>query len=155
MIKIDNEYDINLDGVTIFGSGTIILGKKSEIRYGTIIEMDNGILELGECAVIGYLSFLQISGEIYIGTGSLLGPHNSYISSTHVINNGNSVGLGPSLERGIIKIGHDVWIGANCTINYNVNIGDHSIIGANSFVNKDVKNKTIVAGSPIRYIRSI
>lgn len=45
-------------------------------------------------------------------------------------------------------IGHDVWIGSGCIIRQGVTIGDGAVIGANSFVNKDVPSYTIVAGTP-------
>lgn len=49
--------------------------------------------------------------------------------------------------------GNDVWIGSNVVIRRGVTIGDGAIIGANSFVNRDVKPFEIVAGSPVKHIR--
>ena len=48
-------------------------------------------------------------------------------------------------------IGHDVWIAANCIIKQGVRIGDGAVIGANSFVNKDVEPYAIVFGSPAKF----
>ena len=50
-------------------------------------------------------------------------------------------------------IGNDVWIGAQCYIRMGVNIGDGAVVGANSFVNKDVPPYAIVAGSPAKVIK--
>lgn len=50
-------------------------------------------------------------------------------------------------------IGNDVWIGAGCIIKQGVTIGDGAVIGANSFVNKDVEAFAIVAGSPAKLIK--
>ena len=50
-------------------------------------------------------------------------------------------------------IGNDVWIGAQCVIMQGVKIGDGAVIGANSFVNKDVEPFSIVVGSPAKYIK--
>lgn len=50
-------------------------------------------------------------------------------------------------------IGHDVWIGAGSIIRQGVTIGDGAVVGANSFVNRDVPPYTIVAGSPARVIK--
>ena len=47
-------------------------------------------------------------------------------------------------------IGHDVWIAANCIIRQGVSIGDGAVIGAGSFVNKDVPQYAIVFGSPAK-----
>lgn len=50
-------------------------------------------------------------------------------------------------------IGNDVWIGAGCIIKQGITIGNGAIIGANSFVNKDVEPFSIVVGSPARLIK--
>ena len=59
-----------------------------------------------------------------------------------------------SMEKnGRTKIGHDVWIGAKCTILQGITIGDGAIIGAGSVVTKDVPENTIVYGTPARFYR--
>lgn len=50
-------------------------------------------------------------------------------------------------------IGHDVWIGVDSIIRRGVKIGNGAIIGANSFVNKNVPDFAIVAGSPAKIIK--
>lgn len=50
-------------------------------------------------------------------------------------------------------IGHDVWVAANCIIKQGVKIGDGAVIGANSFVNKDVEPYSICFGSPAKFYR--
>jgi acetyltransferase-like isoleucine patch superfamily enzyme len=52
-----------------------------------------------------------------------------------------------------ITIGNDVWIGANSIILDGVEIGDGSIIAANSVVTKNVKPYSIVGGVPAKVIK--
>jgi acetyltransferase-like isoleucine patch superfamily enzyme len=52
-----------------------------------------------------------------------------------------------------IKIGNDVWIGANSVITSGVSIADGAIIGAGSVVTKDVSANTIVGGVPAKFIK--
>jgi virginiamycin A acetyltransferase len=52
-----------------------------------------------------------------------------------------------------IKIGNDVWIGANVVILDGVNIGNGAVIGANSVVTKDVLPYSIVGGVPAKEIK--
>lgn len=55
--------------------------------------------------------------------------------------------------RKTTHIGHDVWIAANCIIRQGVNIGDGAVVGAGSYVNKDVPPYAIVFGSPAKFYR--
>ena len=48
------------------------------------------------------------------------------------------------------KIGDGVFIGPHCIIEMGVNIGDQSIIGAMSFVNKDVPPKGKWLGTQLK-----
>ncbi len=51
------------------------------------------------------------------------------------------------------KIGHDVWIAAGCIIKQGVTIGDGAVIGANSFVNKDIPSYAIAYGTPAKVVK--
>jgi len=53
-----------------------------------------------------------------------------------------------------IRIGHDVWIGANVTLKPGLTIGDGAVIAANSHVVKDVPAYAIVGGNPARHIKN-
>lgn len=58
------------------------------------------------------------------------------------------------LNRPSLKIGHDVWIGADVIILPSVKeIGNGSVIGAGSVVVKDIPPYAIFAGNPAREIR--
>ena len=54
-----------------------------------------------------------------------------------------------------IRVGNNVWIGANVSILPGVTIGDNTIIGAGSVVNKDIPAGVIAVGNPCRVIRKI
>jgi len=49
-------------------------------------------------------------------------------------------------------IGDHVWIGDNAFIREGIRIGNHSIIGANSVVTKDVPDYAVVGGVPARIL---
>lgn len=53
---------------------------------------------------------------------------------------------------GKVKIGDNVFVGANSTILPNVTIGNNTVIGANSVVTKDVPSNVVVAGNPAKII---
>lgn len=58
------------------------------------------------------------------------------------------------IQRRLIEIGNDVWIGRNAIITPSVKeIGDGAVIGAGAVVTKDVPDFAVVAGNPARIIK--
>lgn len=53
---------------------------------------------------------------------------------------------------GTIEVGRNCFIGARSTILPNVKIGDNTIIGAGSLVNRDIPDNVIAAGNPCKVI---
>ena len=51
-----------------------------------------------------------------------------------------------------VKIGNNVWCGANVTVLKGVTIGDGAVIATGSVVNRDVAAYSVVAGVPARKI---
>jgi virginiamycin A acetyltransferase len=56
-------------------------------------------------------------------------------------------------KKGDVTVGNDVWIGYGATIMPGVNIGDGSVIAANSHVVKDVEPYCIYGGNPAKFIK--
>lgn len=54
-----------------------------------------------------------------------------------------------------IRVGNNVWFGAGVTVLPGVTIGDNTVIGAGSIVNKDIPANVVAAGNPCRVLREI
>lgn len=54
-----------------------------------------------------------------------------------------------------IKIGNDVWIGANSIILPGVNIGNNVVIGAGSVVTHDIDDNVVAFGTPCKVVKQI
>lgn len=54
-----------------------------------------------------------------------------------------------------IKVGNNVWIGANVIVLSGVSIGDNCTIGAGSVVVNDVPENSLAVGNPCRVIHKI
>ncbi len=94
---------------------------------------------------------LQDQGGIEIGDGSLLG-HNVVIATlNHDFNPNKRSDMHPKP----VKIGKNVWVGANSTIVPGVTIGDGAIVAAGAVVTKDVEANSIVGGVPAKFIKYI
>ncbi|MCE0555601.1 acyltransferase [Motilimonas sp. E26] len=58
-------------------------------------------------------------------------------------------------ESSPIIIRNNVWVGMNSLILKGVEIGENSIVAANSVVTKSVPKNTLVAGNPARIIKKL
>lgn len=64
----------------------------------------------------------------------------------------STVKVGAHTKIGIVKIGNNVFIGADSIVLCNTRIGDNVVIGAGSVVTKDVPSNSVYAGNPAKFI---
>ncbi|MFM2657270.1 sugar O-acetyltransferase [Vibrio owensii] len=90
---------------------------------------------------------------IYIGNSVMIGPNVTIATAGHPID--------PDLRRDVaqfnmpVRIGDNVWIGANSVVLPGVTIGENSVIGAGSIVTKDIPANVVAVGNPCRVLREV
>jgi len=92
-------------------------------------------------------NYIQATNGIHFGSNIELAPGVKIISSNHDLNNFRN-----HTECESIKIGNNVWIGADTVILPCVEIGDNVIIGAGSIVVKNIPANSIAVGNPCKVI---
>lgn len=134
--------------------GTIKIGERCWIHPGALVLAYGGSISIGDDCTINPYCILYGHGGLSIGNGVRIAAHSVIIPSNHNFNNPDI----PIYQQGVtkkgIKIGDDVWIGANVTILDGVTIGNGSVIAAGSVVNKDVPPFAVVGGVPIRILKT-
>jgi acetyltransferase-like isoleucine patch superfamily enzyme len=114
----------------------------------------------GKSILIGPRCFLGYGVEFNIKHGVTIGDDSLIASGVRFIDHNHSVASG-RLTRTLpctgspIKVGRNVWIGANALILAGVSVGDHAVIGAGSLVNRDIPDGEIWAGIPARKIGQV
>ena len=93
----------------------------------------------------------QDQGGITIGDGAFIG-HNVVLAT---LDHGIAPEQRHILYPAPIRIGNDVWIGANAVVTKGVAIGDRSIIAAGAVVTHDIPADVIAGGIPAKVIRKI
>jgi len=96
-----------------------------------------------------------ISGEnagVFIGENVMIAPNVVIVAFNHGYENLDIPMSKQNNSEALIIIEDDVWIAANCTISKGVRIGRGAIVAANSFVNIDIPNYSIVGGVPAKVI---
>lgn len=116
----------------------------------------NNVLIIGDVSVgsntwIGPNVILDGSGGLKIGDFCSISA-GVQIYSHDTVSYSNSLGQQP-VEKKVTSIGNGVYIGPNSVIQKGVKIGDRSIIGAMSFVNKDVPEDSKFIGSPAKLVK--
>lgn len=111
-----------------------------------------GNVKVGKNTWIGPFTILDGSGGLEIG-------NNCSISAGVQIYSHDSVqwaisGGVEKYEYAPTKIGNNCYIGPNVIISRGVEVGDGSIIGANSFVNTSFPAGSKIGGSPARQLNS-
>ncbi|MDD2806222.1 MAG: CatB-related O-acetyltransferase [Elusimicrobiales bacterium] len=148
------------------GSGAIVCNcrfGKSNVLYDNV---NVNTVELGDYTYIANNSsisyanigkFCSIGPHVQCGLG--LHPTRDFIS-THpaffsLAEQAGMTFTSKSLfrERELVRIGNDVWIGANALLLDGICVGDGAIIAAGAVVAKDVPAYAIVGGVPAKLIR--
>jgi maltose O-acetyltransferase len=151
LVNIKNNGGTIHDTVKFLGSGNVILHPGAQIRHYSIIEMCGGRLEIGPNSVLGFNTMVQCTGRIDIGDTVLLGPHSVLVASFHVMSSDPLKQKKITMSKIVFK--NNIWGGANVTYNHGIVVHNNSVIGANSFVNSDVEENAIVAGTPAKFMK--
>ena len=102
----------------------------------------------------GYLT-IGAAARVEIGDDALLASHIFISDNQHGHSRTDLPYKYQPLEKiAPVSIGKGCWIGEHVVIMPGVDVGDMSIIGANSVVTKSIPPRSIAVGSPARVIRS-
>lgn len=91
-------------------------------------------------------------GKIVICDQVMIGHETVVVAGNHTKING-SYRFGKSIA-GDISIGFGSWIGGNCTVTANTQIGVGVLVGANSLVRGQLSDDSFYAGVPVKKISS-
>ncbi|MCZ4072507.1 acyltransferase [Agrobacterium sp. LMR679] len=126
----------------------LLMGAQSWIAGYAIVRGD---IELGENVSIN--PYACLSGKVTIGNGVRIASHVSIVGFNHGFDDIETpIHRQPLTSLGI-KIGDDVWIGANAVVLDGVKIGRGAIIAAGAVVAKDIPAMAIAGGVPARVLR--
>lgn len=134
-------------------SSKLRLGPRTTVSSFTKIKTTEGCVHTGrDCGFANGCFIAAGAGGIELGDDVLVGPNVVIIA----INYRYAEVRVPFEQQGRtslgIRIGSNVWIGANTTIVDGAVIGDNTIIVANSLVNRRFPPNVIIQGNPAKII---
>jgi len=119
----------------------IIDGKPT--RYNWVVQGVAG-LKLGYKTDIGAFSYINAQCEVEIEDYVQIGSHCSIYSVSTIDG-----------KKGKVTLKKNSRIGSHSTIMPGVTIGENAIVGAHSFVNKDIPDNVVAFGSPVKIIKKV
>ena len=127
------------------GKNTVILSP-FQCDYGYNIEIGENFYANMNCVILD-------EAKVTFGDNVFIAPSCGFYTAGHPLDV-------EQRNRGLeyarpIRVGNNVWIGAQVCILPGVTIGDNTVIGAGSVVNRDIPANVIAAGNPCRVIREI
>ncbi len=123
--------------------------RKPIIREGKLTKwnwMVQGIksFKLGKKVDIGAFTYINAKEGVTIEDGVKIGSHCSIYSVSTIDN-----------KKGKVILKKNCKVGANSVIMPGITIGENSIVGALSFVNKDIPDNVIAYGIPVKIIKKL
>jgi len=130
----------------------IELGNQVTLNRYAYLQGDNGGVRIGSRVEINNFAIVNGTGGVDIGDDTLIGPGVRLISYQHRYVAGATI-RSQTCDARPIRIGRDVWLGANAVVLAGVTIGDGAVIGAGAVVTRDVPANAVVAGVPARLVK--
>lgn len=144
----DNYYDISASAVINICKNVTI----NESNYITVKR--NSKFSIGKNT---YITRATISclGNIEIGENCILGEGMKLFDHNHQYDKEPFKVYKTDFNIGFIKMGNNVWTGANVIILKDVTIGDNVIIGAGCVIHKDVPSNSIIINKQEHIVKSL
>lgn len=142
---IEGEEYISLDDNVSIGSMCWLLAYKQDNI--------NPWLHISQGSTIGRFAHIIALRKVIIEENVLIADKVYISDNIHSYKDVNQPIKNQPIEfKGEVVIGQNSWIGENVSI-VGAKIGKHCVIGANSFVNKDIPDYCIAVGSPAKIVK--
>ena len=171
--KINIDDSVYIADDVIINCDEITIGKNSTIKDGCVINCKKFIagdglymcdgVEIGRGGCYGPNSIVTIGNNVGIFEKTIINPSES-------VDIGDEVGIGGEVmiwthgawldvtqgfpsDFGPVKIGNNVWLPARSIVLPNVTVGNDTVIGIGSVINRDLPSGCFAAGSPCKVIK--
>ena len=112
-------------------------------KYNWMVQHKNK-LKLGYKTDIGAFTYINAKNGVIIEDNVQIGSHCAIYSVSTIDN-----------KEGTVTLKKNCKIGTHSVIMPSVTVGENSIIGAFSFVNKDVPANVVAAGVPAKVVKNV
>ena len=144
--KIGNDVKINCKsfkaGSWLFMWDRVEIGRGGCTGTNSNVKIGNHV-GIFEDTIINPSESVEIGNDVGIGGEVMIWTHGAWLDVTQ----------GFPSDFGPVKIGNSVWLPARSIVLPNVTIGDDTVIGIGSIINRDLPSGCFAAGSPCKVVR--
>ena len=124
--------------------GKLSIGKKFKMRDGAKIRVrKKAVCEIGKNVLINSNNVIAVHEHVSIGDNVQLAPGVQIYDHDHDFRADGGIGA-MKYKSAPIKIGNNVWIGANTVILRGTVIGDNSVIAAGSVIKGEYPKDSVI-----------
>jgi acetyltransferase-like isoleucine patch superfamily enzyme len=146
--KIGDDVRLRLWG------GEIFLGETVDVRAGAILSVGGGTLRLDGFNNLSWGVVIHCANSVHLHKFAHVAEFSTIVDSSHFYTSPDKWSYHNVKTRPVV-LGEDVWVCPKATITSGVTIGDHTIVGANSCVTKDVPSGVLVSGVPAQVVKDL
>ena len=132
----------------------IYIGNRVFLSRNVVVGLKNGTIRIGDEVSMGIHSAIHSveESEVTVGAFTIIAAYTYIVGSPNyrhtrrdlpIVKQGSEEGLG-------IRVGEDVWLGADVTVLDGSIIGDGAVVGAKALVRGDIPAYAIAYGVPAR-----
>ncbi len=137
------------------GNDGLWIGANAYVGRNTILNCKEGSISVGDYTNISANCSLLSETEIVLGRYCFLAGH------CYLVAGGNHsfadvtkpIMFQPSVSKGGIRVGDDVWLGAGVIVLDGVTIGPGTVVGAGAVVTGPLPEYSVAVGSPAKVVR--
>ncbi|MCL4421659.1 MAG: acyltransferase [Actinobacteria bacterium] len=134
--------------------GTLIVGRGVDLRRGFVCEISNdGRVTIGDGCIFTSNALIQCTTSIDIGPRCIFAQSALIVDGSHRFRDPDKYIADQGYNYRPIRIGEGVAVMAKCTIF--ADIGDHTMVGANSVVSRDLPARCLAFGAPARPVEML
>ena len=129
-------------GDWLYMTGGVEIGRGGCMSPDSIVKIGNNV-GIFEKTIINPSSKVEIGDNVGIGAEVMIWTHGAWLNPLQ----------GYPTDFGPVTIGNNVWLPARSIVLPNVTIGDDTVIGIGSVVNRDIPSGSLAAGAPCKVIK--
>ncbi|MGD7787912.1 acyltransferase [Propionibacteriaceae bacterium Y1700] len=128
--------------------GKLIIGRWVHLADGVRLRAHEGVLRVGDKAVLGHDLVANCWLDIEIGPATIIGDRVYICDFDHVTADPRVPIKDQGLVKSPVRIGADCWLGSHVVVVRGTDLGDGSVAAASAVVRGKIPPRSIVAGVP-------